>query len=243
MTRFRMLQVFNQGELRAYAGSKTRIGWNTSPHFPGDGLTDRLVRALAEERALPIKEVAEAFEFFAVVRKYLRKSPVVADLCSGHGLVGLLFAVFERRTQEVVLVDRRQPDGFALALAAARRVAPWVEPKVRFQEGKLQDVRSGLAQGSAVVAVHACGELTDLCLDVADGLGGPFAVLPCCRSHARNPAPEGLRAALGEDVAYDVDRTYRLEARGYRVRWRTIPEAITPMNRVLIGVPRVAEPA
>ncbi len=31
-----------------------------------------------------------------------------------------------------------------------------------------------------------------------------------------------------------------LEERGYQVRWRTIPEAITPMNRVLIGVPRKA---
>ena len=49
-----------------------------------------------------------------------------------------------------------------------------------------------------------------------------------------------VAAALGADVAYDVDRTYKMEAMGLRVRWRDIPDAITPMNRVLIGVPRTA---
>ena len=61
--------------------------------------------------------------------------------------------------------------------------------------------------------------------------------MPCCRANALSGAPEGLRQALGEDVAYDVHRTYRMENAGYRVRWREIPEAITPMNRVLIAVP------
>ena len=88
-----------------------------------------------------------------------------------------------------------------------------------------------------MLGVHACGTLTDTCLEIATELGGPVAVMPCCRAHAKSPAPMGLRAALGEDVAYDVDRTYALEARGYGVRWREIPAAITPMNRVLIGVP------
>ena len=36
-------------------------------------------------------------------------------------------------------------------------------------------------------------------------------------------------------AATDTDRTYRLHAAGYTVRWRYIPEAITPMNRVLIA--------
>ncbi|MEM9408868.1 MAG: hypothetical protein AAGA81_22750, partial [Acidobacteriota bacterium] len=58
------------------------------------------------------------------------------------------------------------------------------------------------------------------------------------RAHAHNPAPVGLRQALGDDVAYDVHRTYALENQGYQVRWREIPEEITPMNRVLIAVPR-----
>ena len=41
---------------------------------------------------------------------------------------------------------------------------------------------------------------------------------------------------LGEDVAYDVDRTYTMERAGYRVRWREIPAEITPMNRRCLAI-------
>jgi hypothetical protein len=242
MTAFRLLRVFDDDRLRAYAGSKTRIGRNALPHFAGDSLAERLVRELAAERALPIKEVAEAFEFFAAARKYLRRTPTIVDLCSGHGLAGILFAAFERRTQEVLLCDRRKPLCFEHVWRACTRAAPWIEPKVRYVEGDLEETRAALPPGSAVLGVHPCGTLTDTCIEIALALGGPLAVLPCCRANAKNTAPQGLRQALGEDVAYDVERTYALERGGLRVRWRTIPEAITPMNRVLIGVPRAAAP-
>jgi hypothetical protein len=140
-----------------------------------------------------------------------------------------------------VLCDRRKPVHFAEVWRAAVRVAPWIEDKVRFVEGRLAATRADLPSiegGAAVIAVHACGVLTDACIDIALGLGGPFAVMPCCRARARNTAPQGLREALGEDVAYDVDRTYAIERAGFRVRWREIPAAITPMNRVLIAVGR-----
>lgn len=238
MTDFRLLRVFNEDGVRGYAGSKTRIGRNSLVYFPGDSLVDKLVTELAHERALPIKEVTEAFEFFAVVRKYLRRTPTIVDLCSGHGLAGILFAVFERRTREVVLCDRRRPEHFEHVWRACTRVAPWIESKVRYVEGTLAQTRGTLTPGSAVLGVHACGTLTDTCIEVATELEGPLAVMPCCRANARNTAPQGLRQALGEDVAYDVDRTYRMERSGYRVRWREIPPAVTPMNRVLIAVPR-----
>ena len=240
MTDFRLLRVFNTGDLRAYAGSKTRIGRNALALFPGESLADRMIRQLALERALPIKEVVEAFEFFAVTRKYLRRASSVVDLCSGHGLAGILFAAYERRVERVLLCDRRRPLHFADVLRACLRVAPWIEDKVTYVERDLHAARTDFPPGAAVLGVHACGVMTDACMDVALELGGPLAVMPCCRANARNDAPEGLRQALGEDVAYDVERTYALERAGVRVRWREVPAAITPMNRVLIGVPREA---
>ena len=234
---FRFLRAFNAKGLRDYAGSKTKVGRNTAQYFQGDTLTDRLVRELCADRVLPIKEVAEACEFFAVVRKYLR-TPTVVDLCAGHGLVGMLFAVHQRETQRVILCDRRRPQSFEPTLAAVVRAAPWVEGQVEYREGRIEHLASDLPSGAGVVGVHACGRLTDRCLDLARALEGPVAVLPCCRDHGLNEAPPGLREALGEDVAYDVHRTYRLESAGYRVRWRAIPESVTPMNRVLIGVRR-----
>lgn len=235
---FRLLRVFNDERARGYARSKVRLGRNSQPFFPGDSLADRLMRELSEERALPIKEAIEAFEFFAAVRKYLRKTSAVVDLCCGHGLAGILFAIYERRTTRAILCDRRKPDHFEHVWRASLRVAPWIEDKVEYVEGPIERSREAFPEGAAVLGVHACGSLTDDCIDVATTLGGPFAVMPCCRANAKNQAPRGLRDALGEDVAYDVDRTYRIEAAGYRVRWRDVPEAITPMNRVLIAVPR-----
>lgn len=237
MTAFRVLRAFNQERLEPAAGSKTRIGPNWLPEFAGDSLIECLVCALADERALPIKEVTEAFEFFGATRRYLQ-TEVIVDLCCGHGLVGILFAAIQRRTREVLLCDRRKPDHFEHVWRATTRAAPWIEEKVRFIEGDLEETRHLLPPKSAVVGVHACGSKTDLCLEIAADLGGPVAVMPCCHDHSKSAAPRGLSEALGADVAYDVHRTYELEAKGYQVRWREIPASITPMNRVLIGMPR-----
>ena len=65
--------------------------------------------------------------------------------------------------------------------------------------------------------------------------GGANALL---LSRSGLPGPAARQAELGTRLAFDIDRTYRLEAAGYRVRWDAIPEEITPMNRVLIGTRR-----
>ena len=45
------------------------------------------------------------------------------------------------------------------------------------------------------------------------------------------------RAAC-QSLAVDVIRAVRLEQRGYRVWTQTMPAAITPKNRLLLGEPR-----
>jgi len=87
------------------------------------------------------------------------------------------------------------------------------------------------------MGVHACGKLTDQCLDIATELNSRVAVMPCCYGTHHMRGPEVLERMLGGHLAVDVDRTYRMEARGYRVDWQCIPEAITPMNRILVAVP------
>ena len=62
--------------------------------------------------------------------------------------------------------------------------------------------------------------------------------MPCCYPDAHCSAPATLVQHLGGALAFDVDRTYRLVAAGYRVRWDGIPTEITPMARILIGTPR-----
>ena len=223
---------------------KSSLGINyamTELHFNSDTLQDKFLRALAEDNVLPIKEILECFEFFSRVRKSIKRACVL-DLCSGHGLLGILFAMFERRVEKVVLVDIRIPPSHHKLLNCAISVAPWVANKIDVRIEKIHAHADWAQHDSSVVSTHACGTLTDTCLEIALACGGPLAVLPCCYPRKACKAPLALQQAYGIKDAHDIDRTYRLEKADYRVRWASIPAQITPMNRIMIGTPKKLNP-
>lgn len=236
-TPFVAFRRFNDPQLQHLTRIKARIDQRANECFDSESLPDRFVRALAARRALPIKEIFESFEFFERVRRRLRALEV-ADLCCGHGLTGVLFALFSRHTERVTLVDRRRPLSHALVLAAAAEVAPWVPKKVRYLERPLREAAVELSKGCSVVAVHACGKRTDASLEIAAQLRAKVAVMPCCYFDTARGAPQAVVEALGNELATDVHRSYRLERAGYQVQWSAIPAAITPKRRILIGLPR-----
>ncbi|MFK7737980.1 MAG: methyltransferase [Pirellulaceae bacterium] len=234
---FRYLKQFNSPEFLKKASCKDRLRESDTRWFPGDYLSSVFARQLCERRALPFKEVLESFEFYACVRNRIRGRSV-ADLCCGHGLVGILFAMFERDVEQVCLLDRVRPKSFDLILAAAQEVAPWTGEKITYVEAPLEHTLRHVEPGTTILGVHACGARTDKCISHAISIRSTIALLPCCRRHRLHPSPECLKNVLGADVAIDVDRTYRLHNAGYRVRWDQISPHITEMNRVLIGVPQ-----
>ena len=234
VTGFRAFRQFNNPELRPLAGTKFRIDRRVLRHFTGDGLADRIARELAEVRAFAFKELFESFEFFERVRKRLR-APCVADLCAGHGLTGLLFAVFERRVERVILVDRARPQNHQRVLAAVSKIAPWVADKVEYWDTDIKNARD-MTEHTSVIAVHACGGRTDACIDVAIRVGANLAVMPCCHSKTPYRGPKTLPSKLGIALATDVDRTYRLRAAGYAVTWTAVPAEITAKPRIIVGV-------
>jgi hypothetical protein len=93
-----------------------------------------------------------------------------------------------------------------------------------------------LAPDDIVVSCHACGALTDRILNRAVAARAPVAVLPCCHDF-ETCDPGSLGGWVEKSLAIDLMRAVRLEQCGYRVRTQTIPKAITPKNRLLIGVP------
>ncbi len=230
MSAFRLLRELDPRCL-GYTGY---IDERSARWFVGDSLAARFARALGARRAVAMKEVVESFEFFAAVRKDARAADLV-DLCAGHGLVGALFALHERRVEAVHLVDRNPPASRAAVLAAAAEVGPWTAAKFTLHDRQLKRAAPDLPLGAAVVAVHACGERTDRAIDIGLALGGPIAVMPCCHSKRRCPSSPALARELGHELAIDVDRTYRMEAAGYNVRWTDVAEEITPKNRILVG--------
>ena len=251
--------------------------WNfmlTSHYFGGDGLQDKLARALAKREAIDIKEFAESIEFFTHVRKH--KGPgcrdgVVVDLCCGHGFTGLLFAVFEQNVTRVILADRMRPPAFDKIWDAVLEVAPWVEAKVTLLFGPecgdlgriaRDPLGSGIPPGATVLAVHACGLATDICLRIGLDLNARcIALLPCCHrpatmtANARsgNPLafagsrrgadvfwgerqrPQVLENHLGRGMSCDIHRTYELHEAGYSVHWGVLPPEVTPKNRLVIA--------
>lgn len=233
---FRFLKQFNDAPFAKKVACRDRLRQSDARWFPGEYLSSVFARELCQRRAMPFKEVLESFEFYACVRNRIR-SKSVADLCCGHGLVGILFAMFERDVERVWLIDRKRPASFDLVLAAAQAVAPWTAEKIQYVEAQLKRTPMYVEPGTTILGVHACGSRTDQCIEHAIALRGTVALLPCCRQHRMHPAPDCLKQSLGADVAIDVDRTYRLNAAGYRVRWSSISPQITSQNRVLIGTP------
>lgn len=230
---FTVYKQFNEPDIRHFAKMKHRLHSLPRSLFPTDHLPDRLANKLAEHRVVHIKELLEAFEFFSRVRRRVRRRTMV-DLCAGHGLVGLIFAVCEESVEDVRLVDERQPESFARIWQAFVEIAPWIEKKVRYEVHPLSEGLV-LPEEAGVVLVHACGDLTDKGLRLAARAGGPVAAMPCCYGKAEAARVPGLSETFGYQATVDISRSFTLTDAGYRVDWSFIPEAITPMNRVLVG--------
>jgi hypothetical protein len=108
---------------------------------------------------------------------------------------------------------------------------------VLWEQGDLRLVAVGA--GELVISVHACGLLTDRTLDAALAVRAAVAVLPCCHN-VRLGETAGLEAWMDGALAVDTMRALRLRSAGYRISLLTIPEDITPQNRLLVGVPEAS---
>jgi len=210
--------------------SRSRSGQVARPFFDGDALHDKLAVALIDARLLPFKELLESFEVFEHIRRHVR-APTIVDLCCGHGLVGMLYGIHHRDVTTVRLVDRRKPASVSLILDALDPVAPWLRPKVTFEESRIDAVN--VPKDAALLGIHACGRATDAVIDRAIAGRHSVALLPCCHPKKGLPGPPTLRQALGVSLATDIHRTYRLDAAGFHTRWTELPACITPMNRVI----------
>lgn len=216
------------------AASKARLTTYDLGRFPGASLFDRIGRAVCGAGCLPRKELYEAWEVARRVRRHCRGGRVV-DLAGGHGLLAHLLLLLDDSSPAAVIVDEALPPSSARLHEALVDAWPRLRGRVTFHAVPMADFR--VASGDLVVASHACGALTDRVLDAAIAAGAPVAVLPCC--HDRDTCDAGdLTGWMDFALAVDAVRATRLAQAGYRVRTQTIPAAITPKNRLLVGVPR-----
>jgi hypothetical protein len=213
--------------------SKSRLTEKQLSEFPGETLFDRIARAACSAGTLPAKELFEAWEFARRVRRRFRGGRVV-DCAGGHGLLAQIMLLLDDSSPKAVVVDRRIPKNAGKLTRAVTAAWPRLGQRVRFVDTPLQTFR--ILPGDLVVAIHACGSLTDTVLDRAVGAGARVAVLPCCHDPQRSPTG-GLTGWIDGALAVDVTRAARLRQAGYQVITRVIPQEITPMNRLLMGAP------
>ena len=214
-------------------GSRGRLTHYDIGRFPGETLFDRVGRAVCRAGCLPRKELYEAWEIARRVRRRQRGGRVV-DVAGGHGLLAHLMLLLDDTSSNAIVLDPTLPPSHLLLHAAIVEAWPRLRGRVAFREGAV--AHFDVTATDVIVSSHACGSLTDAILDRAVGARAPVGVLPCCHDLATCDAG-ALDGWLDGPLAIDVMRAMRLTQHGYRVWTQTIPFAITPKNRLLIGKP------
>jgi hypothetical protein len=201
--------------------------------FRGDTLFDRIGRAVCGAACLPRKELYESWEVARRTRRRFRGGRVV-DLAAGHGLLAHILLLLDDTSPAAVVVDSRLAASASRVHAALVDAWPRLGGRVQFEECAITSV--DVRAGDTAASIHACGSLTDVVLAHASAARARVAVLPCCHDFGACDTG-GLEGWVNGAVAIDVVRALRLRAQGYHVWTQTIPSAITPKNRLLLGAP------
>ena len=219
-------------------GSKVRLTDRDLDRFPGETLFDRVARATCHAGCLPRKELYEAWEMARRVRRRFRGGRVV-DLGAGHGLLAHLLLLLDDTSSSALVVDTVLPPSCARLHNALVEAWPRLAGRMSFVTASLSEV--SLEADDLVVSSHACGGLTDAVLAGAVAARARVAVLPCC--HDPNVSDTGdLIGWIDPALAIDIVRVTRLRREGYHVWTQTIPDAITPKNRLLLAAPASSPP-
>ena len=251
---------------------------STPPNGTGNHFVSLRTKLLQAYRDAPnpkprYKEYLESYYFFLkcedlIARCHEADQQLCVDVCGGHGLVGLLFAV-HGRAKDVLLLDLMDVQSFwTMREAWAPLMPPGV--KVTFKKGDVRntfpDALQALepSQRAFAVAVHACGALTDYVIGQCVAHRVSFAVLPCChQGYAPRHAPKvkgrypGTKdtqqwqtqvkhaaSVLEFDfgAAMDLVRMGKVLVAGFNCKWRCIPKHITPKNHMLVGLCPIPSP-
>jgi Methyltransferase domain len=213
--------------------SRSHLTLRDLPRFPEQTLFHRLARTLCAAGCLPRKELFESWEVARRVRRRFRGGRVV-DLACGHGLIAHLMLILDDSSRAALAIDASLPESAAQVSQALVKEWPRLSGRVELIETPLEQVE--LKEDDVVVSAHACGGLTDLILARATAARARVAVLPCCQAAAKGDQG-GLGGWLDPALAIDATRAAYLRSQRYSVLTQTIPDAITPKNRLLLGTP------
>lgn len=221
------------------------LGWRDMrryvPVFGPASPAYALLHRLMGKRVARRKELVESLFVLARLAPELDRARVVCEVGAGHGMVGLLAAALRRGHLRVEQLDRRRPESWERIRELLALDSLAVKTAVRYREVHLGRI-AALPPCDLAVGVHLCGALTDTLADLAVAARVPFAVVPCCESHALLPA--GHPPVVGDpEPAVTALRLARWRAAGYSVVERRLPAAVTDRSRLFVASPVAPHPA
>src|SRR3989344_1059525 len=161
------------------------------------------------------------------------------ELCCGHGLLGFWW-IYSGLVQESVLIDKKE----TRRLTKILRISEQREINCRFMNNDLLqesfDWTRYESDKTRILAVHACGELSDRIIDISLSSGIPFALVTCCHKRATNrrvytlknpPDPRLMNYERYADYL-DCLRKQYLREKGWTARLEHLPRNISPENNV-----------
>ncbi|MCA9622062.1 MAG: methyltransferase, partial [Myxococcales bacterium] len=170
-------------------------------------------------RGVPGRKRAQIVAFAAAVRERARPAQWV-DWCAGKGHLGRALGVLDGPA--LTFVERQAP--LARAAAERARASGLVASAI------VTDVLAAapsLPESAGLVALHACGALSDAAILAATRAGSPqIAIAPCCFHYHPGADALPLRSTLG--------RRSSLAARGLTsqaLRFATAEEVAAPGRR------------
>ncbi len=199
-----------------------------------------------EGTGLRREDVQKTHEIAALLGELsrLRRGAHLVDAAAGKAGVGLIAA--EVLPIERLTVIERDPRRVRACADAATRLARSIPVDVR--EADVGDASAWPRGADAVVALHACGEASDLVIDRAIDSEARFVfVVPCCYgagvpflARALELAePLAMERTVRRRIAtsiVDSERVLRLEAAGYETdAFELVGATITPHNLLLRG--------
>jgi len=219
--------------------SRVRLTPHELHRFQGPTLFDHIARVVCAASCLPRKELYESWEVARRARRRFRGGRVV-DLACGHGLVAHMMLLLDDTSETALAADRRVPRSAGILAEAMQREWPRLAGRIEIAARPIAEVT--LSSSDVVVSAHACGGLTDEVLGLALAASARVVVLPCCQAEGKGDLG-GVGGWVDGALAIDLTRAARLRAHGYTVYTQTIPAAITPKNRLLLGAPPQSEKA
>lgn len=226
----------------------------------GPGLLADIASVVCSAGVLPQKELFECWQMALCIQKEFPDCARIADLAAGHGLLAWILVLLARSGERRILrtavaIDIKRPKSAALLAAAITKRWPDLEDAVHYVEGSIDAVHTPDGEGTLLVAIHACGSLSDRVLLAALNSQSAVAIMPCCHSLRKQTESLSMLALAAGMPSEKVDdivakasnasqpkvidqfRIDALTAVGYEICEASISTKITAFNRIIMGKP------